>query len=98
MFLEITHRERDGIAILGLKGHLTLGQEDLEFRNELDRLKNARSTRVVLNLSNLRKLDNAGMGTLLFAQANLRDAGGNLAIVITKPSQLAPVTEAHLEA
>ena len=70
--------------------------EDLEFRNWLDNLKSAQVTRVVLNLSGLRKLDNAGMGTLLFAQASLRDAGGNLAIFITKT--VAPVTEAHLEA
>lgn len=98
MLLEITHREREGIAILDLNGSLTLGQEDLEFRNELDRLKKARETRVVLNLSGLQKLDNVGMGTLLFAQANLRDAGGNLAIFIAKPSHVALVTEAHLEA
>lgn len=98
MLLEIAHREREGIAILDLNGRLTLGQEDLEFRNELDRLIKARETRVVLNLSGLQKLDNVGMGTLLFAQANLREAGGNLAISIAKPSRIGLVTEAHLEA
>jgi anti-sigma B factor antagonist len=98
MSLETTHREREGIAILDLNGSLTFGQEDLEFRNELDRLTKAGETRVLLNLSGLQKLDNVGMGTLLFAQANLREAGGNLAIFIAKPSQVALVTEAHLEA
>ncbi len=98
MLLEISHRESEGIAILELNGSLTLGQEDLEFRNELDRLKKAGETQVVLSLSGLQKLDNVGMGTLLFAQASLRQAGGNMAIFIAKPSHVALVTEAHLEA
>jgi anti-sigma B factor antagonist len=98
MLLEITHREREGVAILDLNGRLTFGQEDLEFRNVLDHLIKARTTRVLLNLSGLQKLDNVGMGTLLFAQASLREARGNLAIFIPKPSHVAPVTEAHLEA
>jgi anti-sigma B factor antagonist len=98
MLLDINFRQREGIAILGLSGQLTFGQEVLEFRNQLDRLMRARETRILLNLSELRKLDNDGMGTLLFAQANLREAGGNLAVVIAKPSRVALVTEAHLEA
>jgi anti-sigma B factor antagonist len=98
MELGITHRERDGITILDLNGHLISGQAELEFRNELDRLTRARETRVLLNLSELRKLDNDGMATLLFAQANLREVGGNLAVFISKPSHVALVTEAHLEA
>ncbi|MGD0049273.1 MAG: hypothetical protein ABSE42_19935 [Bryobacteraceae bacterium] len=38
MSLEITMGEREGIGILELHGHLTFGQEDLEFRSEVDRL------------------------------------------------------------
>jgi len=98
MLLQITRRECEGIAILDLNGRLTFGGEDLEFRNELDRLIKTRETRVLLNLSGLRKLDNAGMGTLLFAHVNLREAGGDLAIFIAKPSHVELVTEAHLEA
>jgi anti-anti-sigma factor len=98
MLLQIARREREGIAILDLNGRLTYGQEDLEFRNELDRLRKARETRVVVNLSNLRKLDSAGMGTLLSAQTNLREAGGDLVIFIARPSHIELITEAHLEA
>jgi anti-sigma B factor antagonist len=98
MLLQIAHREREGIAILDLNGHLTFGQEDLKFRNELDRLIRARETRVLLNLSGLRKLDSVGMGTLLFAQARLRGAAGTLTIFIARPSYVELVTEAHLEA
>ena len=97
MPLEIIHREHEGIEILDLNGRLTLGQEDLDFRNELDRLVKAGKIRVVLNLNGLRKLDTTGVGTLLFAQAKLRKAGGNLAILSLKPSSVELPEEAKLE-
>jgi anti-sigma B factor antagonist len=96
--LEIIHGENEGIEILDLNGQLTFGQEDLDFRNELDRLVKAGNIRVVLNLSDLRKLDTTGLGTLFFAVAKLRKAGGNLAIFNMKPSHMEPLVEANLEA
>jgi anti-sigma B factor antagonist len=98
MSLEINYKEREGIAVLELNGQLTFGQDDLDFRNELDNLLKIGKVRVVLNLSDLRRLDNSGMGALIFARARLRQAGGDLAIVIMQPSQIGLVTEAHLEA
>jgi len=97
MSLEIIHREHEGIEILDLIGYLTLGQEDLDFRNELDRLVKAGKTRVALNLSDLHKLDSTGLGTLLFALAKLRKAGGNLALFNLKPSHVELLTETKLE-
>ena len=97
MPLEIIHRQRDGIEILDLNGHLTFGQEDEDFRNELDRLVKAGKVRVALNLRDLRKLDTTGLGTLLFALAELRNAGGNLVIFNVKPSGIEPLVEVHLE-
>jgi anti-anti-sigma factor len=85
MSLEIIGREHEGIEILNLNGRLTFGQEDLDFRSELDRLVNAGQIRVALNLGELRKLDTTGLGTLLFALAKLRKASGSLAVFI-KPS------------
>jgi anti-sigma B factor antagonist len=98
MSLEITHRQHEGIEILDLNGHLTFGPEDLEFRDELERMVKSGTIRVVLNLSDLHKLDTTGLGTLLFALAKLRKAGGSLAIYNMKPSHIELLTEAHLEA
>ena len=97
MSLEITPRSTEGIEILDLNGHLTFGQEDLDFRRELDRLVKAGEIRIALNLSDLRKLDTTGLGTLLFALAKLRKAGGNLAIFNVKPAHIELLTEARLE-
>jgi anti-sigma B factor antagonist len=52
---------------------------------------------MVLNLSDLSKLDTTGLGTLLFALAKIRKGGGNLAIFNLKPSHIELLTEAKLE-
>jgi anti-sigma B factor antagonist len=97
MSLEITPRCAEGIEILDLNGHLIFGQEDLDFRRELDRLVKGGKFRIALNLSDLRKLDTTGLGTLLFALAKLRKAGGNLAIFNVKPAHIELLTEVRLE-
>ena len=97
MPLETIYRKHEGIEILDLKGHLTFGQEDLDFRNELGRLVQAGKIRVVLNFSDLRELDATGLGTLLLALEKLRKAGGNLAIFNMNPSHIELLVEAQLE-
>ena len=97
MPLEITPRDVQGIVILDLNGKLTLGQEDLDFRAELDRLVTAGTLRVALNFSGLHRLDTTGLGTLLFALAKLGKAGGKLAIFQLKATHIGLLAEARLE-
>jgi len=97
MPLEIIHREHEGIEVLDLKGDLTFGPEDLDFRNELAGLLLAGKIRAALNLIDLRNLDTIGLGTLVFALEKLRRAGGNLAIFNMRPSHIELVVEARLE-
>jgi anti-sigma B factor antagonist len=98
MSLEIVQREQEGIVIIDLKGRLTLGPEDLQFRNELDGLVRAGKNRVVLNLHEVGEIDTTGLGTLLFALAKLRKAGGDLALVNLKPLHINVLVEARLAA
>jgi anti-sigma B factor antagonist len=97
MSLEIVHAEREGVEILTLHGQLTLGPEDLVFRRELTGALHAGTIRVVLNITDLQLLDSTGLGTLLFAAAEVRKAGGNLAIFNTHPAFSDPPEEAQLQ-
>lgn len=97
MSLEIVHAEKEGIEILTLHGQLTLGPEDLVFRKGLTGLLHAGTIRVILNLTDLQSLDSTGLDTLLFAAAELRRAGGNLAIFNTNPAFSDPPAEAQLQ-
>lgn len=89
-------REDQGISILDLKGRLTFGREDLDFRNELEKLLALGKIRLVLNLSSLDELDATGLGTILFARERARDAGGNLAIFNSNP-QIDLLIEGQME-
>src|SRR5271165_3129896 len=97
MSLQTLHRNNQGIEILDLKGSLTLGQEDLDFRDELERLLQSGKTSVALNLDDLRELDSTGLATLLFAREKLRKAGGNLAIFNLHQSHIELLVDAQLE-
>jgi anti-sigma B factor antagonist len=98
MPLEIVQRSQEGIEIVDLVGRLTFGHEDLRFRSELDELVRVGSIRVVLNLTDVSEIDTTGLGTLLFALAKLRKAGGGLALVNLKPFHIELLVEARLAA
>jgi anti-sigma B factor antagonist len=94
--LEITSREQEGIQVVDLRGSLIFGQDDLDFRNQLDRMVQARKIRVVVNLKDITHLDATGLATLEFAAAELQNAGGGLALVNLKPSHIETCIEANL--
>jgi anti-sigma B factor antagonist len=81
MNLEIEQREKERVPILDLKGHLTLGDEDLLLRQKLTALLDAGQTRILLNLQHVTAMDSAGLGTLILFAAKLREAGGLLALM-----------------
>jgi anti-sigma B factor antagonist len=88
MALAIAHIDREGIEILDLDGRLVFGEEDLQFRNEIDELVRSGKNRVALNLARLAEIDTTGLGTLLFALAKLRKEGGGLALVNLRSSHI----------
>jgi anti-anti-sigma factor len=97
MPIEIVAREQEGIAILDLRGRLTFGEEDLQLREELEKLVKEKKTKVVINLDDLHQIDTTGFGTLLFAQEMLREAGGGLALARLKPAHIEVLMKARLE-
>jgi anti-sigma B factor antagonist len=81
MSLQIEGREREGIAILDLKGALTLGDGDLALRETLAALHQSGKVNIVLNLKEVSDIDSTGLGSLVFGLARLRQAGGRLALL-----------------
>jgi anti-anti-sigma factor len=97
MALEVTHRSLEGIEILYLSGHLTFGEGDLALRQEIAAAIDSGSIRLVINLDHVTDLDSTGLGTLLFAQAELKNTGGGLALSNLRPAHLALLVVAKLE-
>jgi anti-sigma B factor antagonist len=97
MALRITRRDKEGISILELDGRLTFGPEDIELNDEIRHAIAARKVRLVIDLGGVDKIDSAGLGTLLYARAELRRAGGGLALANLKPAHLQILLVAKLE-
>jgi anti-sigma B factor antagonist len=81
MSFHIEQQEREGIVILDLKGPLTLGHADLDLRDKVAALHESGKVNIVLNLQEVTDIDSTGLGTLVFASARLRKAGGKLTLV-----------------
>jgi anti-sigma B factor antagonist len=97
MALKVTRLEQDGISILQLKGRLTFGPEDIVLNDEIRHALAARRFRLVIDLGGVDKIDSAGLGTLLYARAELRIAGGGLALANLHPAHMKALLVAKLE-
>jgi len=78
--LQIHQREREGIVILDLKGHLVLGAGDTALREAVQSLFDQGNRQLVLNLAEVSNIDTIGAGALLFLAQEYRAAGGKLVL------------------
>jgi anti-sigma B factor antagonist len=97
MPLRISRREQDGIAIIRLEGRLTFGEGDTILNDEIRHVLASRRIRLIIDLGSVDKIDSAGVGTLLYARAELRKAGGALALANLRPAHMETLLRAKLE-
>lgn len=77
--MEITRKEiNPGVIILELHGPLQMGVECKRLELAMDELLREKQTRVVLDLSNVSKVDSGGVGKIVNCLSRLRVAGGTL--------------------
>jgi anti-sigma B factor antagonist len=81
MALEIHQREREGIAILELKGRLTAGPEAGALREQVSAMAATGATNLVLDMHALDYIDSTGLGALVMCATSLRRNGGNIKLL-----------------
>ena len=81
MKLEIEEREKEGILILDLEGHLVLGNDDMKLRQRLQALLDAKRNRVVVNVQKASEVDTSGLGTLVAYARRFHEAGGEMVLL-----------------
>jgi len=77
MALDIQKREKEGIAILDLKGRLVVGDASL-LREKVNEEAASGKTNVILNLADVDYIDSTGLGTMVICYTSLQKAGGAL--------------------
>lgn len=78
--MEISHRQREDITILELRGSLVAGEPCHALRERFAELK-AVDPRVIVDLSRVEYIDSSGLGTLVNGFTMLDRAGGGLRIL-----------------
>lgn len=78
MALEIAESQSNGVAVLKLSGRVTLGDESRQLRNKIKEVLGAGKNRLVLDLSEVRHIDSAGLGTLVSGYTSAQSFGANI--------------------
>jgi len=80
MALDIQESTQEGVAVITLKGRLTVG-ESSGLREKVNELVTAKRFQVVMDLSALDYIDSTGLGNLVIYYTSLKKQGGALKLV-----------------
>jgi anti-sigma B factor antagonist len=80
MALDIQESVREGVAVVTLKGRLTVGESE-GLREKVNQLVAAGRFQVVMDLSALDYIDSTGLGNLVIYYTSLKKHGGALKLV-----------------
>lgn len=81
MSLEIQEHDREGVAILELKGRIVVGAEASALREKVTALSAAGKRNLVLNMAQVDFIDSTGLGALVICATSLRKNDGNIKLV-----------------
>ncbi len=81
MDLQLHQREKEGVQILDLHGHLIEGASEARLRAVIVELAEARTVNVILNFAGVAEIDTDGVGALVFCDARLKRASGALRLL-----------------
>ena len=81
MSLDIQQKEREGIAILAMKGRITAGREASALREKVAALNAAGTRNLVFDLAGIDYIDSTGLGALVMCATTLRRSGGNVKLL-----------------
>jgi anti-sigma B factor antagonist len=88
MSLEISRREKEGVALLDLKGPLTVGEAAAGLREMLRQLLAEGGRNVVLNLEKVDYIDSTGLGAMMMCYTALQRESGRLVLLNLNRRQL----------
>jgi anti-sigma B factor antagonist len=78
---QLDQREKEGIWILDLRGHLIIGDSEAILRTAIVALAESRAVNVILNFAGVTEIDGDGLGALVFCHARIVRSGGVLKLL-----------------
>ncbi len=81
MHMEIHRREKEGIAVLDMKGRLIVGEPATCLRETINQEVSQGQTKIILNLEDVDYIDSTGLGGMVICYTTLQKAGGTLKLL-----------------
>ena len=82
--MKVTERQDGDFAILDLDGRFDFGSRR-DFKEAVDRVQNAGSRYIILNLQDIAFVDSSALGLLVVAHQNLKLKEGRISLVNPQP-------------
>ena len=79
--LDITERRNESIAILKLKGNITIGEDAALLRKTLRALVDKEEKKILLNMADVSYIDSSGLGELVSGYSMLKDNDGAMKLL-----------------
>jgi anti-sigma B factor antagonist len=76
MSLEISRRDREDIAILDLKGRITMGDEVSAFRSAVGELAATSGQKAIINMADVDYIDSTGLGAIVMCSTMVKKNSG----------------------
>lgn len=78
MDLRLSQRDKEGIRILDMRGHLKAGDSESNLRTTINALVKANALNIILNLAEVTRIDADGLEALVFCYTQIRRHDGAL--------------------
>ena len=78
MPLYIVEKALDGVAVLDLRGRITLGDETANLRQAVNGVLGSQRKQIILSLKGVNYIDSSGLSTLISCFISARKQGGDL--------------------
>lgn len=85
--MKISKRDVGDVTVLELKGKVMIGAGDVQLRDAVDEALAGGSTRILVDLGGVSKMDSSGLGELVSAHNTVTGKGGRIALA-NLPSKL----------
>lgn len=76
--MKINLREEGSVTVLEAKGKITIGEGDIQLRDEITKLLSEDKKQLVLDLGGVSYMDSAGVGELVSVYTSVKNRGGEL--------------------
>ena len=78
--MKLKSKETNNVTVIELKGNVMGGPDATALNDELHKLIEAKKTKVVIDLHEVKFMNSSGLGMLIGSLTTIRNAGGDLKI------------------